>query len=288
MEEKMKWPYRWDLLLRYQLIEIIARWEGRLTTNHLCKSFGIGRQQASKDINNYLKEIAPNNLIYDNSLKGYKPSPSYRPILTTGLADEYLHILSRNKDISHTFEGLDLEFANTKILQVPLRNVEPHIISTLVRAARERKRVEIDYISMQDPVETSRIISPHTLVCTPLRWHVRAYCEQTRDYRDFVLSRFRENAEILNDSDSRIEDDIKWNKKIVIKLIPDTRLSDERKEIVEHDYSMTNGSLNIETRAALVAYTLQALNIDSKRLDIKPEAQQIIIANYDKIENYLF
>ncbi|MCX9562645.1 WYL domain-containing protein, partial [Vibrio cholerae] len=29
------WPIRWDLLFRYRMIEIIALWEGRLTTNHL-------------------------------------------------------------------------------------------------------------------------------------------------------------------------------------------------------------------------------------------------------------
>ena len=64
------WPIRWDLLFRYRLIEIVAYWEGRLTTNHLVNSFGIGRQQASRDINSYLKDIAPNNLIYNKHLKG--------------------------------------------------------------------------------------------------------------------------------------------------------------------------------------------------------------------------
>ncbi len=39
---------RWDLALRYRLIETVAWWEGRLTTNHLIQSFGISRQQASK------------------------------------------------------------------------------------------------------------------------------------------------------------------------------------------------------------------------------------------------
>ena len=53
------WPLRWELLMRYRLIEIVALWEGRLTTNHLCNSFGIARQQASKDINAYLRDIAP-------------------------------------------------------------------------------------------------------------------------------------------------------------------------------------------------------------------------------------
>ncbi len=29
-------PYSFEVLMRYRLIEIIALWEGRLTTNHLC------------------------------------------------------------------------------------------------------------------------------------------------------------------------------------------------------------------------------------------------------------
>ena len=42
----------WDQTLRFRLLEIVLQWEGRLTTNHLCSAFEIGRQQASKDIRN--------------------------------------------------------------------------------------------------------------------------------------------------------------------------------------------------------------------------------------------
>lgn len=44
---------RWNLALRYRLIETVAWWGGRLTTGHLIQSCGISRQQASKDINTY-------------------------------------------------------------------------------------------------------------------------------------------------------------------------------------------------------------------------------------------
>ncbi len=59
---------KWNLLLRYRLIEIISYWEGRLTTNHLQNAFKIGRQQASKDINIYKKSY-PDNLEYDLQMK---------------------------------------------------------------------------------------------------------------------------------------------------------------------------------------------------------------------------
>jgi len=43
---------RWEQLLRYRYIELISLWEGRLTTRKLCETFGIGRQQANKDLSN--------------------------------------------------------------------------------------------------------------------------------------------------------------------------------------------------------------------------------------------
>ena len=45
-----------------------------------------------------------------------------------------------------------------------------------------------------------RLIAPHTLVYTGMRWHVRAYCEKNGQYRDFVLSRLRGEPELLDAS----------------------------------------------------------------------------------------
>ena len=80
---------RWEQLLRYRFIEIVAMWEGRLTTRHLCDVFGIGRQQASKDINNYKRSIGPGNLEYDPIAKGYRPSADFTPKVSRGEAEEY-------------------------------------------------------------------------------------------------------------------------------------------------------------------------------------------------------
>ena len=65
-----EWPVRWDLLLRYRLIDVMALWEGRLPPNHLMRAFGIGRHQASKAINTYLTDYGPGNLEYYRFLKG--------------------------------------------------------------------------------------------------------------------------------------------------------------------------------------------------------------------------
>ena len=282
-----RWPIRWDLLLRYRLIEIVAQWEGRLTTNHLCNSFGIGRQQASKDINLYLRDVAPGNLVYDKSLKGYRPSPTFKPELTTGIADEYLHVLSRNNDIRQSFEALDLGFANSELLQVPTRKVEPKVLRPLVQAARENKRVEIGYVSLSSPENEDRVIAPHTLVCTPLRWHVRAYCEKNQDYRDFVLSRFRDVPEIVGPSPNSLEEDKLWNTPVEIVFKPHPELSKAQQAVIAHDYGMKKDQLKFKTRGSLVQYALQAFNVDKKATS-NPVAQQVVVANLTDIETFLF
>jgi len=281
-------PYSFEVLMRYRLIEIIALWEGRLTTNHLCQSFQIKRQQASKDINKYNQDIAPGNLEYDAKLKGYRPSPAFKPVFTRGIAEEYLLALASNRDISHNFSTLDLGFHQTEMLHSPMRHVDPQILRALVQAARDGEKIDMGYVSMTSPNEESRIITPHTLVCTPLRWHVRAYCEKNRAYRDFVLSRFRAINGIEGPSTNLKDQDSRWNTEVSIVLKPDQRLSSYQRAIVEHDYGMVDGVHIVKTRSALVPYLIQQLNLDLSKLEIKPEAQQIVVDNLEEVKKHAF
>ncbi|MFK7864299.1 MAG: WYL domain-containing protein [Pseudohongiellaceae bacterium] len=136
----------------------------------------------------------------DKVLKGYKPSSSLSPKVTSGFPDEYLHLLNRNTDLAKTFESLPFGVSNTEVLSAPVRNIEPSIIRAIVNAARQEMRLDVDYVSVNNPNDEGRVIVPHTLVFTGLRWHVRAWCEKNMDYRDFVLSRFRGSPEILTDA----------------------------------------------------------------------------------------
>jgi len=283
-----EWPLRYDLLLRYRVIEIIALWEGRLTTNHLCNTFGIGRQQASKDINDYVTHIGKGNLQYDKTLKGYVPVDNFKPAVTTGTADEYLYLLNRNKTLSSTFESLDLHYANTEVLNVPLRNIKPQLLRPLVQAARSRKRVEVDYVSLTTPEPETRVIAPHTLVWTGMRWHLRAYCEKRKDYVDFVLSRFRGRPEMMDDSERGVEEDKAWNTTVKIRIKPDVRLTKEQQQIIAADYGMVRNQLTVEVRGSLVPYALKILQVDPNKVEAKPEAQQIVIDNLDDIRRWLF
>lgn len=279
---------RWDLALRYRLIETVVWWEGRLTTGHLMQSFGISRQQASKDINSYLTEYAPKNLDYDKHLKGYVPSKAFKPLFIDESASAYLHLLNQNHERAPHIEGLALAYAHTEILKVPDRSVRPEVLRPLLRACREGLRLECEYVSLANPVAETRLIAPHTLVYTGMRWHVRAYCEKNRDYRDFVLSRLRGEPDVLDATEQGIEGDAAWAAQVDVLIVPDSRLSPEQQAIIEIDYGMQDGQLRVASRGALVQYVLQRYQIDVSKVQSKASAQQIVVANIDELQPWLY
>ncbi|MBL0593486.1 WYL domain-containing protein [Aeromonas veronii] len=258
----------WDQTLRFRLLEIVLQWEGRLTTNHLCTAFNIGRQQASRDINLYIKEFSPEGLEYDRSLKGYKPTASFKPRFSEGKVDEYLILLHREKQhLNHHEEGvlilplMAMHYGHIEILTVPNRYIDPVIVRGLVQAARSQLRVDVDYVSLSSEEESGRNIVPHTLIYDGIRWHVRAYCEKRGEYLDFVMSRFRGEPELLDVSTHGRDQDGEWNTKVTAILIPNPALSLGQQAIIATDYAMLDGQLRIEQRLPLMHYALERMQV---------------------------
>ena len=166
--------------------------------------------------------------------------------------------------------------------------MSPNVLRPLIQAARSKRRLEVDYLSLQNPDREGRIIVPHTLVFTGFRWHVRAWCEKNRDYRDFVLSRFRGEAELLDASDNGSEDDTRWQQKVEVVVKPDPRLTDEQQEVIAVDYGMSERVLRINTRGILVNYLLQLLQLDNQTEQANPLAQQIVLANRAELSEWLY
>lgn len=278
---------RYDLYLRYRLIEIVAFWEGRLTTGHLMHAFGISRQQASKVISSY-KKVAPGNLVYLPSNKGYRATSNFQPRFTRGISDEYLELIgSQNTPVS-IFSTLGLKPANCEVLQPPLRNLDPAVVRVIVQACQDSMRLEVNYVSLTNPNQDQRVIVPHTLVYTGTRWHVRAYCEKNRDFRDFVLSRFNGVPEPILPSDMTANHDTAWNTWVDIIIRPDPRMKEAQRKVIEQEFGMTNGRLNITTRGPLVQYHLELMKIDTKVIKANPSSQQIIVENFESLQPWLF
>ena len=73
-----------------------------------------------------------------------------------------------------------------------------------------------------------------------------------------------------------------------VGLIEGWSLAQAVREVVEADYGMRNGTLDIPTRARLVTYVLQLLHIKPGAVADDPTAQQIVVENRDELAPWLF
>ena len=174
-----------DARVKFQFIEVLLQWEGKLTTRKLIEQFGISRTSAQKWITEYRSAVPQNLGLYDSNEKCHRPSDQFQPCFTSGELEEYLSFFDGGWVSSHL-----------QLIAPPVRNINISLARLILKACREKMRIDIDYLSLSSGDTEGRIISPHSLINDGLRWHVRAYCEKNGDYRDFVLISFYRNASI--------------------------------------------------------------------------------------------
>ena len=278
-----------EVLLRMRAIELLAYWEGRLVTNRLIGWFGVSRQQASADIKRYMANHNPDSLVHNPAVKAYVPKPGFQPVLTKGHIYEYLDMVSGlvSESMATTLET-DTHLAS---VQLPDRSVRPEVVREVIKACRASSSIKILYASMANPALSERVISPHNLVYTGFRWHVRAYCHKRSDFRDFILSRIDRTPQPTDEPAPAVTEDADWSDSITLTLIPNTKLNDGQKSVVEKDYGMPDDRLELKVRKALAHYTLQRYQAAITLTEAENESQypiQLMEMDRKKLNPYLF
>ncbi|MGF6644267.1 helix-turn-helix transcriptional regulator [Paraburkholderia sp. GAS82] len=278
-----------EVLLRLRAIELIAFWEGRLVTTQLMEWFGITRQQASSDINRYKTEFNEGALTHSSALKGYVPAPGFRPVFTVGHVNEYLEMLASqgSQPMAQVLEFHPV----VATVQLPDRAVQPEVVREVVKACRAGSSLKILYSSMSTPALHERVISPHNLVYTGFRWYVRAWCHKRQSYRDFLLSRIARPPKPCDDNAPSADNDSLWHEQITLTLIPNLLINDAQKGLVERDFAMSEGRLQLTVRKALAHYTLQryqAAITEAEATRVSEHPLQLQPADRSKLEPHLF
>ena len=267
-------------LTRLWFFELLAYWEGEVNATHVAKQFGLSVTQARTTTDKY-QTLAPHNLSYSSSQKCFTPTAHFVPLLISQRVDDYLTWLSTG-----SLQCSAPQVAH--LLHLPSRTIAPAVMRGLVAGIKQGQRVEVDYVSLTNPNGQGRVIAPHSFIKTNQRCHVRAYCEKSQQYRDFVLSRFRGTAELSGATLNLAAQDEQWNRLVDIHLQADTRLSAQQRAVVEQDYQMQNGQLTLTVRACLVTYLLQDLRISTKTLELNPAAQQLVCTNLSALKEWIF
>lgn len=275
----------WGLETRLQFIDFRLRWERRINRMDLTDHFGLSIPQASLDIAKYT-ELAPNNLTYDRSSKTYTATPDFRPLYQRSSAQRYLAELLATKmgvvEPSASFIGSapEIDWAPS-----PWRTINEQTVEAVVKAIREQAAILVSYQAMTSLDESVRLLSPHALGNDGFRWHMRAFCHKRQRFSDFVLARIL-RIDGFEPSHVDSSQDSHWHTVLTLVLAPNPDLPPAKKRVLELDYGMEDGQVQLPCRQAFLYYTLKRLGLYTKEAP-DPIAQQITLKNRDEIQPYI-
>lgn len=287
-KEKMRLDVKWATRQRLQYIEIMAFYAGVVTRSDVARAFGQSDPAATKDLKLY-GDLAPGNLVYQHGVFGFVPAPGFTPLFTNLAPAAVLPVIAANLAVANGPYGDTLVYGlPTAALPLPVRLPPAATLAQLTRAIYGRRRLRVRYRSLSGRDSAGdRIIEPHTLVDSGLRWHVRAYSADSADFRDFVLSRIAE-AECLDaPAESSVEYDEDWVESVRLRLAPHAGLDAAQRASLLLDYAATGETIEVTVRRALLGYLLQRLRVDTTPdHSMNPQSYQLMLLNRDEVEPF--
>jgi hypothetical protein len=293
-KETMRLDVKWATRQRLHYIEVMAWYTGVVTRSDVARAFGLSDPAATKDLKLY-SDLAPGNLIYNHSVFGFVPSETFSAVFADLAPAAVLPIIAANLAVASGPYGAELIYGlPTAALPLPARLPGRQTLAQVTRAIHGGRKLRVSYRSLSDrapgegqDTQAHRILEPHSLVNTGIRWHVRAYNEETCDFRDFVLSRIVAAECLAAPAESSMQYDEDWVEGVSLKLAPHQGLDAPKRASLLLDYGANGDVIEVDVRRALLGYVLQRLNVDTT-LDhsLNPNAYQLMLLNRDEIEPF--
>jgi hypothetical protein len=283
---------------RLQHLEQLLLWEGRLRRSRLIKLHGLGEVRASEWLRE-LREAHPDWVRWDSRERSYFATPeAYREAKATeaaaaigghggGVAGGGAPLLAGGA-VPYIFMAAGQSFPAISVLPWEFARPEPQVFAALRMAIEDGACVRFAYRSMGTPEPHDRIVEPHALVRAGRRWHVRGYCPQKEDFRDFVLGRMASVVRLGQERVASPEDDRAWNTLVQVRLQAHPALSRGQEEVVRMEY-FAGTSARVETcRGALVPYFVQEVRAATDLDRQRPPDFQLAVANLQACQPWLF
>jgi hypothetical protein len=253
-----------DMMRRFAFIETRLLWAGGMSARELGEAFGIARQNAQQSIEHY-RHRHPGQMHYDQVKRRHVRTSSF---ITNYIRDDTARFLDYQRAVSHMAhffdepDWADLPFTDADTLVRPI--YDKKAVRIVLEALRSESAVQIQYFAKTS--SRTRCISPHHLVYTDGRYHLRAYCNERLAYRDFVLPRIL-SAEFSSEPWIPATDDCEWHQRISLQFainpcLPELVQSALRIEFLHEDQA----SLCLPgIRKALAFYVKERMN----RVDLR-------------------
>jgi predicted DNA-binding transcriptional regulator YafY len=267
---------------RLKAIEMFAYWEGVVNASTLAKLFKVTISNITKSLTEY-RELYPDTLFYNKSLKRYEPTLSFSCNYIDGSWQEYAAFLRINNQVykSDYWGEYSIDFGASHT-----GAVDPNIVRVITQAITKSFSVKVTYFSLSQPKGKERIIHPIALADSGLRWHCRAFDDYRNEFRDFHLGRIAD-AVLVSPSTVLAEQDPAWMTIVNLEVAPQPSLTDDQKRVIMMDKGRSD-CFSVNVRAAMAEYYLQFHLIDKKIRETNPIERPLYLRNLTEVEQWLF
>jgi len=277
---------------RLHMMELLLLWEGRLNRGRLMSHFGLAANSASVWIREF-REYRPTWLAWDTKTRSFHATPAaYREWQVankrgrgdaTSLA-QYLALAGLPYATTTDEAASSGVVAAFPDLSTPL----PDQFAAIAEAIRSGQKIQFRYRSMQHPEPHERLVSPHHLIRAGRRWHVRGYCDDRQDFRDFSLGRMASLKLSGQPVSYTARDDAAWYTTVSVRLDAHPGLTKAQEDLIRFEY-FGNTAGRVETcRGALVAYFIQDVRAAIDYKTQVPPDYQLIVRNVEELRPWLF
>lgn len=277
--------------IRYLNLWTILLWEGRLNNGRLRELFGVGDIRASQMIREF-RERHQDCLTWNSVTRSFHATEDAYRLRFVDKESKHGDAVSLARYL--TLVGLPHASVETPLNQgtwVAFPDISvpnPKVYSKISEAIRLRRALEINYMSMREPLPHKRIISPHSLVQAGRRWHTRAYSNEHQQFRDYALGRIV-SADILDKvSEKEESDDQAWQKQVRVSLVAHPDLTPDQEAVIRFEYFQNTSARTDTCRGALVHYYIQDVRAAIDAATQKPPEYQLAVSNIDEVRPWLF
>lgn len=279
-----------SLQQRDTLLASLTFWEGRLTNKRLRELFSISSVRASEWIREF-REAHPSWLELDTKSKSFVATAAPYRLQSNDLVrqqmssslSQYLNLVGL-PPAPGADSGDHFLWAAFPDISPP----QPQIFAVLTDAIRRGRVVSITYRSMREPAPHIRTLSPHNLVRAGRRWHVRAYCSESKGFRDYALRRIVSAKSLHLPAERKQEEDEAWMTKIPVRLIAHPLLDVEQQELIRFEYFNKTAARVDTCRGALVAYFVQDIRAALDPNEQRPPDYQLAVDNAAVVRPWVF
>jgi predicted DNA-binding transcriptional regulator YafY len=273
---------------RYKVMRRIALWEGRLSRGRLMDVLGLSGIRVSQLLRE-VREETPDWFEWDSKSKSYFVTPTaYKRAqadLKTVTSD-----LSLATYLAEAGIHADLAPGAGPVTIVPwgLSQVNPHTFSRIRLAVEQGTRLRIEYRSMRTSEPHTRTVEPHSLIQAGRRWHMRGYCLETSEFRDFVLGRIAKITLLDQKSESTVDEDAKWNAVVQVRIQAHPKMTPGQQDLVRSEYLEGTAARVHSCRGALLPYLVQELRLALDVTKELPPEYQLAVENVEEVRKWLF